>query len=209
MIDNFEKIKPLLVFGENTYYYLQIIQRRKDPGNENIRTPEQQKWSKFIVSTKDLDSFKEDIIGICKLFNARAYIELNPRCLEKFSILSARRLLDRIYLKNYNRIGSLRNKVALDEDTIRTRGLIPGRRWIVDVDNKDWYEEIKDWLLKEKVNIVETLPTLNGYHIIVEAFNYKSLNIKLEKDIIIKDDIVTCIKPFSNTLLYYETRLYL
>ena len=35
-IDNFAQIQPLLEFGKDTYYFVQIIKRRKDEGNEGL-----------------------------------------------------------------------------------------------------------------------------------------------------------------------------
>ena len=48
-IDNFAKIQPLLEFGKDTYYFVQIIKRRKDEGNEGLEVTERKIWQKFIL----------------------------------------------------------------------------------------------------------------------------------------------------------------
>ena len=203
MIDNFEKVLDLMKFGDHTYYYLQIIQRRKDSGNSEMKTAEQQKWSKFITSKDELRRVQEDTKKICDLFGARAYIELNPRCLEKFSILLAKKLLNRIYLKDYAHISSLRNKVALLDDTIKTRGITDSRRWTLDIDNLNDLEIIKNWTKEKGIDIISEIPTPNGIHLLIKAFNYRPLNIKIDSEFEIKDGVKTTIKPFANSVLYY------
>ena len=204
MIDNFDRALELMKFGENTYYYLQIITRRKDAGNEGLKTLEQQRWSKFITSREELIRIKEDVIGMCRLFNARAYLELNPRCLERFSIKLTKRMLDRIYLRDFKHISNLRNKIALLDDTIKTRGVTDQRRWTIDVDNLNDLETIKEWVTERKINIISELPTPNGIHILIAAFNYKSLGIELDREFSIKEGIKTTIKSFANSVLFCD-----
>jgi len=207
MIDNFDLIQELLEFGKDTYYYLQVIQRKKDPGNSDMTEPERCIWRKFVCREESLGKRKKEITELCKCFNARAYIELNPRSLEKFTILCARKYLDRIYYNDYNNIFSVQNSVALSEDTVSTKGILMKRRWMLDVDDPEDLEEIKDWARQNEIVLRKTIPTPNGYHQIIDAFNYKNLGIKMGTDfkIISKcgKEIVTSVKPNCNTILYY------
>jgi hypothetical protein len=202
MINNFDKIKNLLVFGKDTYYFAQILRRRKDPGNEGMKSNTERKWFKFITKPETFDNIQQEIQELCRIYNARAYIEINPRSLEKFSVVLAKKLLDRIYVSDYRNIFSVQNQVALLEDTIKTKGVLPGRRWLVDVDVKTDIPIVEKWLEENNIKIVETIPTFAGAHIIVESFNYKALGIDFEKDIKLENAVFN-LKPQCNTLLFY------
>ena len=200
-IDNFAKIQPLLEFGKDTYYFVQIIKRRKDEGNENLEKTELKLWQKFIDKPDLLEKLKQEIQELCTIYNARAYIELNPRSLERWSIELARKLLDRISLQDYTSIFRLPNKVALSEETIKTRGLqIERRRWMLDVDNKLDMMAAGKWVTDNQIRKVGTIPTLSGAHVVIESFNYKRLGLKLGEKIPGTEIILS---PTANTLLYY------
>ena len=146
-IDNFDRIQPLLEFGKDTYYFVQIIKRRKDEGNEGMGVSEICVWQRFIDKPKTLELLRQEIQELCTIYNARAYIELNPRSLENWSIELARKLLDRISLHDFQSVQRLPNKVALSEDTIKTRGLlIDRRRWLLDVDEKTSIPIVTRWV---------------------------------------------------------------
>lgn len=80
IIDNFKLIEPLLVFrdGDDTFYHRQIIQRKKDTGSV-IKKNYHLIRSYFIQSVDKLRKREEQIKGLCDFFNARAYINLNPK----------------------------------------------------------------------------------------------------------------------------------
>ena len=202
-IDNFAKIQPLLEFGKDTYYFVQIIRRRKDEGNESLRVSEICMWQRFIDKPDTLERLKLEIQELCTIYNARAYIELNPRSLERWSIELTRRLLDRISLHDFTSVQRLPNKVALSEETIKTRGLlIDRRRWMLDVDEPTSIPIAIKWTTEMGIKVVETIPTLSGAHIIVESFNYKRAGLKLGGTV--KTGGTSFIlSPTANTLLYY------
>ena len=200
-IDNFDKIIPLLEFGQDTYYFVQIIKRRKDEGNQTLEIPERKLWQKFIDRPEVLEDLKQEIQELCHIYNARAYIELNPRSLERWSIELARRLLDRISLHDFQSVQRLPNKVALSEETIKTRGLtISRRRLMLDVDEKVNIPIIEKWVEDNGIKKIANIPTLNGAHLIIESFNYKTLDLRLGEKI---PGTTTIISPTCNTLLYF------
>lgn len=174
MIDNFELIEPLLEFpNEDIYYHLQIIQRKKDcpeigSNNRVIR-------SYFICKKESLEKIKQEIIDLCKLFNARAYINLTPKSLKKTTLLQIKYLSERLYMNDLKKIWKSWNSCA---------GEIKGEesRWVVDIDNNSNYP------IKDKVNNIRhlidnlmpktlesrticELPTKNGIHLITTPFN--------------------------------------
>ena len=203
-IDNFSVVQPLLEFGKDTYYFVQIIKRRKDEGNEGMGISELCLWQRFIDRPEILDQMKQKIQELCTIYNARAYIELNPRSLEMWSIELTRKLLDRISLHDFNSVQRLPNKVALSEETIKTRGLkeIDRRRWMLDIDEKTTIPIADRWITEQGIRKVATIPTLSGAHIIIESFNYKRAGLKLGGKV---ETEGTCfiLSPTANTLLYY------
>lgn len=202
-IDNFAKIQPLLEFGKDTYYFVQIIKRRKDQGNENLEIPERKIWQKFIDKPNLLEDLKQEIQELCTIYNARAYIELNPRSLERWSIELTRRLLDRISLHDFTSVQRLPNKIALSEDTIKTRGLlIDRRRWMLDVDEPTSIPIAEKWIEEMGIREVANIPTLSGAHLIIESFNYKQAGLKLG-GMVETNGVKFILSPTANTLLYY------
>jgi len=203
-VDNFCVIQPLLEFGKDTYYFVQIIKRRKDEGNEGMVVSELCLWQRFIDRPETLDRMKQEIQELCTIYNARAYIELNPRSLERWSIELTRKLLDRISLHDFTSVQRLPNKVALSEETIKTRGLkeIDRRRWMLDIDEKTTIPIADRWITEQEIRKVATIPTLSGAHIIIESFNYKRAGLKLGGKV---ETEGTCfiLNPTANTLLYY------
>ena len=203
-IDNFNVVQPLLEFGKDTYYFVQIIKRRKDEGNEGMGVSELCLWQRFIDRPETLDQMKQEIQELCTIYNARAYIELNPRSLERWSIELTRKLLDRISLHDFTSVQRLPNKVALLEETIKTRGLkvIDRRRWMLDIDEKTTIPIADRWITEQGIRKVATIPTLSGAHTIIESFNYKHAGLKLGGKVEAEG---TCfiLSPIANTLLYY------
>ena len=203
-VDNFSIVQPLLEFGKDTYYFIQIIKRRKDEGNKGMETSELCLWQRLIDNPETLDRMKQEIQELCTIYNARAYIELNPRSLEWWSIELTRKLLDRISMQDFTSVQRLPNKVALLEETIKTRGLkvVDRRRWMLDVDEKTTIPIADRWITEQKIRKVATIPTLSGAHIIIESFNYKCAGLKLGGKV---ETEGTCfiLSPTSNTLLYY------
>ena len=202
-IDNFAKIQPLLEFGKDTYYFVQIIKRRKDEGNEGLGVSELCVWQRFIDKPETLELLKQEIQELCTIYNARAYIELNPRSLERWSIELTRKLLDRIFLHDFTSVQRLPNKVALLEETIKTRGLlIDRRRWMLDVDEPTSIPIAERWTDNLRIRRVSNIPTLSGAHLIIESFNYKQAGLKLGGKV---ETGGTCfvLSPTANTLLYY------
>ena len=202
-IDNFAKIQPLLEFGKDTYYFVQIIKRRKDLGNEGLEVTERKIWQKFIDKPDLLENLKQEIQELCTIYNARAYIELNPRSLERWSIELTRKLLDRISLHDFTSVQRLPNKVALSEETIKTRGLlIDRRRWMLDVDEPTTIPIADRWITGNGVRKIATIPTLSGAHIIIESFNYKRAGLKLGEKVE-TEGAKFILSPTANTLLYF------
>lgn len=180
MIDNFELIEPLLTFlNDDIYYHLQIIQRKKDcpeigSNNRVIK-------SYFICKLESLEKIKQEIINLCKLFNARAYINLTPKSLKKTTLLQIKYLSERLYMNDLKKIWKSWNSCA---------GEIKGEesRWVVDIDNNSSIYPIEnkvnnvchliDNLMPKTLDsrIIAKIPTKNGYHLITTPFNLQQFS---------------------------------
>jgi len=178
-IDNLNKIRPLLVFktGKNNtpeiYYFVQVIQRRKD--NPEMEGSEYQRGSWFITSTKELDKHWPRIVKTCEDYNARAYISLTPRSLSKLCKKCLLEYTNRIITEDYNRIYDIPKKAALSDYTIQSRGIIDKPRWVVDIDDPEYYATINS-IMNNITKVIDIIPTSSGgYHLLVEAFNPKKL----------------------------------
>lgn len=181
MIDNFKLIEPLLTFpNDDIYYHLQIIQRKKDcpeigSNNRVIK-------SYFICKIESLEKIKQEVINLCKLFNARVYINLTPKSLKKTTLLQIKYLSERLYMNDLKKIWKSWNSCA---------GEIKGEenRWVVDIDGPT-NGEISEFIeyqcepIVKNFNgyviskIIEYVPTKNGYHIITTPFNLQQFKEK-------------------------------
>lgn len=187
MIDNFEQIKTLLEFpNDDIYYHLQIIRRGKD--NPEMTGANRVIKPYFICSLESLDKIEQEIKDLCKFFNARAYINLTPKSIEKTTLLQMKYLAERTYMGDFKKIWKSWNTCA---------GEIKGEkpRWVVDIDSKDKFEilGIKRFINSlaakilpmldtipptNKELVLAEIPTKNGIHLITKPFNLQQFKEK-------------------------------
>jgi hypothetical protein len=193
MTNNFEIIKPLLVFDSaDDFYHLQIIKRKKDnpglPGrNNNARCVK----TYYVTSIEYLEEKKEEIIALSTLHNARACINLNRRSFEKIAFQTLIKITGQIMSKDFK---SARRAY---ESVCGAYSNEPHTKWIVDVDDLNFNAlEFKDLIRNAQPlgdKYIATIPTKNGYHLIVKPFdirivreenefNSKGWNIDIHKD---------------------------
>lgn len=166
-LTNFKLIKPLLSFeSEDDFYFVQIIQRKKDnPGvikgsNNNNRLIK----AYYIRSVEHLDKYEEEMIKLADLFNARVGINLNKRSFYKTAFNTLKKIAEQMHNKDFLNISRSYNSccgMANSSDRI----------WLLDVDDLEGTVfEVPLYL--ESINIEYTaIPTPNGVHFIVKAFN--------------------------------------
>lgn len=181
MIDNFKQIRELLSFNNpNWFYFVQIIQRRKEvedlgSNNRTIKTY-------YIDSLEHFDKRKEEIIGLCNYFNARAYIHLNPRNWHQICLQSIKHNAELIISEQFKGIKSQLNTVIGQYGATGWR-----KTWIVDIDIKD---EAFIQELIHKINqrqpvditnkIIARLETKNGCHLITYPFDTRNWDNSVE-----------------------------
>lgn len=192
MIDNFEQIKSYLDFeSSDVFYYVQIIKRRKE--NPDLKVNNYMIKSYTIKSIDYLDLKKEEIITLCKLHNARAYINLNKRSFEKCAYHSMKKLTDVILAKSFVSAKKVFDSVASSHSSDKEK------KWLIDVDDMDFPSPLMmahiDHNCKPYGNkIVGVIRTVNGCHLITKPFNIVQFREKYP-DVEVKKN--------SPTLLFY------
>ena len=178
MIDNFEQIRSMLKFEDDYFYFIQIIQRKKEhpevgANNRIIR-------SYMISNEEKLDKNGPEIVQMCEMFNARAYIHLNRRKWSKVALECLRHNAELIANGQHEGI-----KSSLETIIGRNNGESnETKTWIIDVDMND-LEVVNQ--IERIINIMEpidrtvtklmyTIPTKNGYHMITKPFNRAEFN---------------------------------
>lgn len=196
MTNNFNIIRKLLDFSNpDTYYFLQILKRRKD--NPDMNKDMVVIDDIFVYSLEQFDRMENEIIKTCDVHNARAYFRLNKRSMKKSGMMMLKRITDLIISENYkaikNAYSSVSGEFHADED----------KKWIVDIDNFDYtklgqslrthaiYQKLE--MLQKETNrepLMEIIPTKNGLHIITRPFNLKKFK-EMYPDIDVhKDNLV-------------------
>ncbi len=177
MIDNFKQISSLLKFdNENQFYFLQIIQRKKDFKEEDtityLGTNNNNRLIKayYIYSLEQLERYKSEIIALCTLFKARAGISLNRRDSRVISLEMMKLLADNIKNNHFNQLSKLYNTVCGQYHQEKDK------TWIIDIDTKDtnFIDEVTlaiSTLEPIGLKQIAIIPSKSGYHLITRSFN--------------------------------------
>ena len=181
MINNFQQIASLLQFdSEDEFYFLQLIKRKKENpelGSNNIVC-----YSYYINSSEHLLNLEREIIALCELNNARAYINLNRCSYEKVAFQTLKNVVDRIMNKDFRSVKRAYN-TCCGQFNIENP-----KKWIIDIDKdpsqmetallvahiQEFIRELKPEGLKS----IALIPTKNGYHFITTPFNMQQFKEK-------------------------------
>ena len=193
-VDNFDLIKKHIHSSDsNEFYMLQIMRRTKDQKGYDGKHKQSIIKSYFISSVEYLESKRDEIVGLCEMFNARAYINLNKKSYKQVSLKALEILAGKIAHEEYD----IR---SLFESACGQTGACDGfKTWIVDFDSKDLDEldrikNIIDSIDPKGVSkIVETVPTRHGYHLITRPFNKKAFYEMYNNSIDVHDNNPTCL----------------
>ena len=174
MIDNFEQIIGYLNFdSSDSFYYCSIIKRRKE--NPNLKTNNYMVKSYVITSIDYLENKKGEIITLCRLHNARAYINLNKRSFELCAHMSLKKLTNILLSKSYVSATRVFDSVALKYSSDKEK------KWLIDID--DQYEPSP--LMMDHIEhkckpygdkVIDIIRTVNGCHLITKPFNVSEFN---------------------------------
>ena len=205
MINNIDIIKPLLNFEkQGDFYMLYVFKRKKDQpegerdNHQSVRTIK----TYCIESLEHLDRRYDEIIQMCEMFKARAYIHVQKQNHFDVSLNMMVALAQRIQDGNTNQKGLFDSVVG----QIKTQE----KRWIIDVDTQSIH--IKNMM----INIIESvrptdkgskieavIPTKNGVHLITKRFDVKDFGEKLKE----RGEEIPDIQKKNPTLLYYPNSL--
>lgn len=174
MINNIELIKPLLNYeNKGDFYMLYVFKRKKDQpegerdNHQSVRTIK----TYCIESIDHLERRYDEIIQLCEMFKARAYIHVQKQNHFDVSLNMMAALAQKIQNGNHNQKGLFDSVVG----QIKTQE----KRWIVDIDTKDGrtifeIEAAVNMSKPEGNKIITTIPTKNGVHLITERFDSRS-----------------------------------
>jgi len=202
MINNIELIKPLLNFSNaGDFYMLYIFKRKKDQpegerdNHQSVRTIK----TYCIESIDHLERRWDEIIQLCEMFKARAYIHIQKQNHFDVSLNMMITLAQRIQDGNHNQKGLFDSVVG----QIKTQE----KRWIVDIDMKSIEAVQKISILINNLRPVgekteAVIPTKNGYHLITKRFDVMEFN----KYMSLQGDVPD-IQKKNPTLLYYPNSL--
>ena len=214
MINNLEIIKPLLNFEKpGDFYMLYVFKRKKDQpegerdNHQSVRTIK----TYCIESIDHLERRLDEVIQMCEMFKARAYIHVQKQNHFDVSLSMMVDLAQRIQNGQHNQKGLFDSVVG----QLKTNE----KRWIIDVDGMsapspmmiafiEYYckpiTEVKfdevgipiGYKVGPKVEAV--IPTKNGHHLITKRFDVMEFK-KQYPDIDIQKK--------NPTLLYYPNSL--
>jgi hypothetical protein len=204
MINNIELIKPLLNFSEHgDFYMLYVFKRKKDQpeaerdNHQSVRTIK----TYCIESIDHLDRRWDEIVQMCEMFKARAYIHVQKQNHFDVSLSMMVGLAQRIQNGNHNQKGLFDSVVG----QIKTQE----KRWIVDVDTTSQHIQnmISNIIEMVKPNdgskIITKIPTKNGIHLITKRFDVIEFNKQIKE----RGEEMPDIQKKNPTLLYLPNSL--
>ena len=214
MINNLEIIRPLLNFEKKgDFYMLYVFKRKKDQpegerdNHQSVRTIK----TYCIESIDHLERRWDEIIQLCEMFKARAYIHVQKQNHFDVSLNMMVALAQRIQDGNTNQKGLFDSVVG----QIKTQE----KRWIIDVDDMKEASPIMMAYIEyecapiTKVKFDEAgfpigyevgpkieaiIPTRNGHHLITKKFDVMKFKEKYPD---------LDIQKKNPTLLYYPDSL--
>lgn len=170
IVNNLEAICKWLKFNnKNEFYFLQIIQRKKDGNNAVGSNGYRTIKPYYIFSVEQLRLKWPKIVELCESNRARAYINPDRRNAQEVALAAIERYAELIRQGN-----AYQGYRVWDSSCGSTRASGYKPLWIIDVDDKDTvnkYVEIINKCDPQEDKIELILPTKSGYHIITRGFN--------------------------------------
>lgn len=181
-VNNFNLIRELLEFrDEDDFYFMQIIQRKKDKGPSNEKISGTNNNSRLIRAyyINNIDYFnqiEEEVKELCKIFNARASINLNRRSYEQLALQTLKKVSDQILNRDYSHTCNAYNSVCGKYSNEKAN-----KKWIIDIDDpdrdcSDIIQFINHECKPEGRKYITTIPSKNGLHLITTPFDYQKFS---------------------------------
>ena len=152
-VDNFNLVHSIIPnYG---VIFIQVISRNKDGGTGEV-------IKSYYVHQSTLFDYKDEIIKLCKVFNARAYIQLNPCSNKKVQWHMVHNLLNYLESGCTKITGILSEACGTSYDRLF---------YLVDVDDYTKTDLIQH-LISQCTDAEQILiPTVSGWHIVTKPFN--------------------------------------
>ena len=171
MINNLDIVKSILNFQKSgDFYMLYVFKRKKDQPEEERDNHQSVRTIKTycIESIDHLERRYDEIVQMCEMFKARAYVHVQKQNHFDVSLSMMVALAQRIQDGNTNQKGLFDSVVG----QIKTHEKL----WIVDIDTKDLQElrNIQVTINRCKPEGPKTkhiVPTKNGFHLITDRFD--------------------------------------
>ena len=201
MIDNFDILSSWFenLTDQEDFFFVQVIQRKKDC---NISTNYNVIKNYCFFNKETFLKRKEEIITLCKAFNARAYFWVNPRNCKEIQYELIREALEAIELGT-NKLYTCISKAIGHKRSSHYKAV-----WILDFDTKDTelitkYLDIAMGCKHSGSGLVfDLIPTVNGYHALTKGFDLKQFSQQIA---ITKLDNIDIHKD-NPTVLYYSNK---
>lgn len=188
MVYNFDQIRKMLKFEEDYFYFIQIIQRKKE--HPELGSRNRVIRSYMISSLEKFDKNEKEIIQMCEAFNARAYIHLNRRKWSTISFECLRHNAELIANSQYEGIkSSLETTIGRNNGEPRET-----KTWILDCDGMSFPDPLMlatiDYECKPigQSKCFAVIETRNGCHLITEPFDTETFKTKYPDIEIHKDN---------------------
>ena len=168
-IDNFNKIAHFLnTTNPDDFYFVQIIRRKKDNPTAKFHYAEYPKsWD--VHNGDELMAIKDEIKRLCTLYNARAYIRLNPRS-HRLTDANAAQLIRKSLKTNQSLNMEIAHAMAAGH-SFKTKAHthdFPVSMIDIDSTDKNLQQQVLDQLKQNNIQVLFTYETLNGgMHIVM------------------------------------------
>lgn len=198
MIDNFNILSSWFdtLSDQGDFFFVQIIQRKKE---NNIGSNNNIIKSYHFFDINQFEKRKEEIILLCKTFNARAYFWINPRNCKQVQIEVVRQALEALELDSRKLYSCVSKAIGQRRNTKYKP------EWILDFDTKDqnlinkYLNIIKKCRPINEKKVIGSIPTVNGIHVITSGFDLEQFKQQLAINQLDNIDI----HKDNPTVLYY------
>jgi hypothetical protein len=167
-VDNFEHFKgfiPEVTDNKDKFYMVQLIIRKGTNLNHNNSNRSRTIRTYQIRDMVHLREYKKEMIYLCNLTGARAYINLNARLFTKTALIAIKLLTDSVLNGHEYNARAAYSKAIMDCP-------ISGKKvWMIDLDLKDFESEDQMKIAAVKM-MLEIDDTIN----VSLRSNYKLLN---------------------------------
>lgn len=194
MIDVLKDIKELLQFeSEDDFYYLQILQRKKE--NPQLGSNSRVIKNYYIGSVEYLEGKYDEIKDLCNQFNARAMLRLNKRSYRKVAFKAMQNVANSMANGEYSFVRKSYDRACGNGHNDKNK------TWIIDIDGEcsdDFVSKVNAQICGSAPSghkILIQLPTKNGIHLITKPFDLRDFKDTFPEIDIHKDNPINLYIP--------------